>query len=79
MDELTWKCEACKEIRPDARISVYAVDISDIWGLAKGAGMRNINHCNDRPDCIVKAKKIADDDADRMRKTHKENLARGKG
>ena len=78
-DELTWKCNACLEIRPDARISVYAVDISDIWGLAKGTGMRNINYCNDRPECYTKAKKIADDDADRMRKEHTENLKRGQG
>lgn len=48
-DELTWRCDACKETRPDAQISVLSVE--GTLGLTQVKYTRNWKYCNDRPSC----------------------------
>lgn len=49
--DLTWKCESCGAIRPDEKISVHSADTSDVFGLPPGTSKRNVNYCNDKPEC----------------------------
>lgn len=44
MEDLTWKCDICHTERPDAKISVYKVNI--------GPAIRNVKYCNDNPKCL---------------------------
>lgn len=48
--DLTWKCELCREERPDKYISVLTYEI-DTFRYAE----RNLKYCNDRPECMNKA------------------------
>lgn len=49
--ELTWKCMACGETRPDACISVHKRDISEEWKAPLGTVTENFRYCNDRDMC----------------------------
>ncbi len=51
-----WRCDVCKEVRPDGCISVRKSDISLEHGLPKGSFQQNVNYCNDNPDCVEKSK-----------------------
>jgi len=53
MKILTWKCEGCKQERPDEFISTLSYPVVDMPGAT-----RNLNYCNDKDSCywIVKAK-----------------------
>jgi hypothetical protein len=55
--ELTWRCDACGEVRPDARISVHKVDIGAKHGLPPGTMQHNKKYCNDNADCLEKVAK----------------------
>lgn len=58
---LSWKCDICKERRPDEKISVHKVDISGNFNLPEGYVTRNIKYCNDREECqkgTIEIKKI---------------------
>jgi len=52
-DTLTWRCHICKEVRPDAKISV----LTKPW-IVNGypMGEQNIRYCNDKPECVEGAK-----------------------
>ena len=55
MDDLTWKCHICDDIRPDNKISVYTSDISDTSAennLPRFMMQQNVRYCNDRQSCI---------------------------
>jgi len=62
---MKFKCEACGGLRPDAMISVLKEDISESMNLPQGTANRNVNYCNDTPDCIRKAKKIIEKEKSR--------------
>lgn len=52
---LTWTCHICRDTRPDRFISVNSHE--NILGEGTGYKMTvNVRHCNDRQDCIEKAK-----------------------
>ena len=59
MGELTWKCHVCGEERPDRFISVFKTDISKQHGLPEGTMIQNVRYCNDRINCIEKAKNFS--------------------
>lgn len=46
---LTWRCDICREMRPDEKISVWKVDIGP--KALPGAVIRNVKFCNDKPAC----------------------------
>lgn len=50
MASQTWKCDICREERPDAFISVYKVDITP-KNLPPGSVVRNVKYCSDDPAC----------------------------
>lgn len=50
----TWRCDICGEMRPDALISVYKVDIGP-KNLPAGTMIRNVKFCNDDPACAQAA------------------------
>ena len=52
---MTFKCEACGEFRDDMDISVLKGDMRKKHDLPKGTVTRNVNYCNDRPECHEKA------------------------
>lgn len=51
-ENLTWRCDICRQERPDAQISVWKVDITrpdsrcPPWTIT-----RNVKYCNDNPAC----------------------------
>ena len=47
---LTWRCDICRDTRPDDKISVHKVDITP-QGFPPGTVIRNVKYCNDRPAC----------------------------
>jgi hypothetical protein len=49
---MTWTCHVCGRERPDERISVHTTQV-DLNGIAV---TQNVRYCNDRPECIEKAK-----------------------
>lgn len=51
MDELSWSCEVCGQIRPDEYISVAKHDMGEQNGLTEGIATRNVNYCNDKIEC----------------------------
>lgn len=51
MKNLTWRCEICKEERPDEKISVITYSLKNLLG-----GQRNLKYCNDKEECLNKAK-----------------------
>lgn len=52
LDSLTWRCDICREERPDERISVHKVDITPAGrNLPAGTMVRNVKYCNDNPAC----------------------------
>ncbi|GAA4649064.1 hypothetical protein GCM10023116_13380 [Kistimonas scapharcae] len=53
---LEWPCQICKDIRPDDKISVISTDVSSEHGWPEGTMRQNVKYCNDRPDCMEKAK-----------------------
>lgn len=55
---MNWTCHVCGRERPDAAISVFAVDTSEEFGLPPGTVQQNIRYCNDRPECVAKAPAI---------------------
>jgi hypothetical protein len=55
-ENLTWKCNVCGDERPDAQISVFVHDLSAENHLPAGTFCYNLRFCNDRADCIEKAK-----------------------
>lgn len=50
-----WRCRACHELRPDEKISVKSLDLSQAWGLPPGTMQENFCYCNDRPACVEAA------------------------
>lgn len=54
LSDLTWRCDICREMRPDAAISVHKVDLTPD-GLPPGTMVRNVKYCNDRPSCKQRA------------------------
>lgn len=54
---MNWTCYICGRERPDARISVFKIDLRFDYGLPEGAMQQNIRYCNDNPDCTEKAEK----------------------
>lgn len=56
MNDLTWKCHACGEKRPDDKISVYSFPLKVDGKIMKGATV-NFRYCNDKPECFEIAKK----------------------
>lgn len=52
MNDIRWRCEVCGNLRPDDKISVHTVDVSEKWGLPVRCAQRNVNYCNDRQSCI---------------------------
>lgn len=57
--EVTWHCDVCRRLRPDARISVEKREIPH--------GSVNIKYCNDDPACVRRAPGKADEAAARMK------------
>lgn len=57
LSEMTWRCQACKEMRPDDKISVLTYPLKDL----KNAEV-NYKYCNDKPECLEKAHKVALED-----------------
>jgi len=51
--EIKWTCHICGELRPDDKISVLTKPL-----IINGetVGDQNIRYCNDKADCIEKAK-----------------------
>lgn len=48
---LYWRCEICRQIRPDAAISVYHSEaVAGAFRLPQ-----NVKYCNDRPTCAAAA------------------------
>lgn len=47
-NELTWRCDICREERPDDKISVHKVDL---YPDRPGVAIRNVKYCNDRSAC----------------------------
>jgi hypothetical protein len=54
MARQTWRCDICRQVRPDAQIGVHRVDITPD-GFPPGTMIRNVKFCNDNPVCIVGA------------------------
>jgi hypothetical protein len=52
--ELTWRCDVCREVRPDAQISVHTEAIP-MRGLPLGTASINVKFCNDRAACAAGA------------------------
>ena len=55
LDDITWKCEICKAVRPDDAIS-------EATGLPYGTCQRNIKFCNDKPQCYTGAAKKGEEE-----------------
>jgi hypothetical protein len=51
-----WSCHICKEMRPDAQISVITTDVSDEYECPAGTMVQNVRYCNDRQACVDGAK-----------------------
>ena len=45
---MEWKCQICKDKRPDMNISVF---VKPLIVQGKEIGKQNIKYCNDRPAC----------------------------
>ena len=78
MDNLTWKCHICGDTRPDDKISVCTTDTSKKYNLPEGTMQQNVRYCNDRQDCIDKAKTYSFDETKEKKKipdVPKEDLA----
>ena len=43
---ITWRCQVCKEERPDDKISVLTYPMKDLPNAEI-----NIKYCNDKPEC----------------------------
>ena len=52
MNELTWPCEICGEIRPDDKIWVITYPLKGLPGAE-----RNLKYCNDNKECMNAALK----------------------
>jgi len=59
MDKLVWSCNVCNIERPNSRIDVFKRDISIDYNLPYGTMQQNVRHCNDKLDCIEKAKTLS--------------------
>ena len=57
-DEMTWMCDVCGDVRPDACVSIRTIDISKDLGLPEGAAKKNIKYCNDRDECFKGARRM---------------------
>lgn len=51
---MTWPCEICGDVRPDASISVSKRPVEHDGRLVPGA-TRNTRYCNDRLECATAA------------------------
>jgi hypothetical protein len=47
---LTWRCDICHAVRPDAAISVHTVDVTPP-NFPPGTVTRHVKYCNDNPAC----------------------------
>lgn len=56
LETLSWICHICGKDRPDNKIEVRSIDVSDQYKLPKGTMKNNVRYCNDNPDCIEKSK-----------------------
>ncbi len=54
----TWRCDICKERRPDALIVVHSIDISTLHGSPPGSTLANVKVCKDRPECFDHRKAV---------------------
>lgn len=50
---ITWTCHICKEERPDDKISVIT---KPLFINGSAVGEQNIRYCNDRPECLKRAR-----------------------
>ncbi len=55
---IEFRCEVCKQLRPQQMISVDKRDLSRLQHLPPGTMTRNVNYCNDRGSCIKRVKSI---------------------
>ncbi len=55
---MMWRCEICKEQRPDEFIDVLKADLSSKHGLPPGTCTHNIKYCNDTIFCFAGAVKL---------------------
>lgn len=51
-----WTCHICGDNRPDSCISVFSRDVSSKYKLPSGTIKENIRYCNDKEECIKRAK-----------------------
>lgn len=51
---LTWRCHVCGDERPDAAISVFTRERTDIFEGWK----ENVRYCNDRPECAIEVRNV---------------------
>jgi hypothetical protein len=50
-DDVTWRCDACGDTRPDALIRVHTRYQRIGRGFTKAAVSYNLKYCDDRPAC----------------------------
>lgn len=55
---IEFRCEVCKELRPQNLIAVDVRDLSKKYNLPPGTMKRNVNFCNYRKSCIDGVKQI---------------------
>jgi hypothetical protein len=53
--KMEFRCRVCKEMRPDAQISVKSLDTSKQFNMPLGTIRQNFNYCNDRDVCTARA------------------------
>lgn len=53
---MIWSCHICGTERLDEFISTYKTDISKDYNLPEDTMFQSVRYCNDRPECILKAK-----------------------
>lgn len=58
LENSTWRCHVCEEVRPNHAISVLTKDVGHKYNLPEGTMTMNIRYCNDKPTCIEGAKKV---------------------
>lgn len=56
LENITWKCQICGEIRPDDMIGVVTTDISEENGMRLGMMKMNTKYCKDKKECVESAK-----------------------
>ncbi len=47
INNLSWSCSICGNVRLDEFISVRRFDVSAKWNMPRGSAHQNIRYCND--------------------------------